>query len=64
MDHPVEVDAEDGGIQLFDEFLCIESGIADHTPGDIDDPGLETAFVEILGDTGETYGIHLEDRGG
>ncbi len=64
VDHPMKVDAEYGGLQFGNEFFYIEPGITDHTPGNIDDPRFETAFVEILGDTGETYGIHLEDRGG
>jgi len=60
---PVEIDAEDDGVESRDDLLDVVAGAAEHPIGQVDDPDVVAVALEPSADAREPDGIHLEDLG-
>ncbi|KAF5072730.1 hypothetical protein DSECCO2_199140 [anaerobic digester metagenome] len=61
---PVQVNAEDLGLELGDELLHVQPAIVEHHAGQVHDANLVAVLGQVGGHGGEAERVHLEDRGG
>lgn len=62
--HPVQVDAEDGRIKLFDELLDVEPVAPEHAHGQVHDAHAVAGALQVLRDAGDADRVQLEDGSG